>query len=170
MVKPNLLVTYDPAHENSAKLEVEQLLKSVREKVTFLKSNEGVFNLRTKDSRKVVRKLTNLCEKYPYQFNKTFKYIPIDKWSKSSVKNMQRAVKSLAKDIKDKESWMMSVKKRSHRMSERSLILRLTEHVDKPKVDLFNPDKIIKVELIGKEAGFALLNDKEYLRTNKFKQ
>ena len=169
MVKPNLLVTYDPAHESSARFEVEQLLKSVREKATFLKSNEGVFNLRTADSRKVVRKLTNLCEKYPYQFNKTFKYIPIDRWARSNVKDMQRAVKSIAKDIKDKESWMISVKKRKHRMSERSLIMRLTEPVDKPKVDLFNPDKIIKVELVGREAGIALLKDKEFLRTNRFK-
>ena len=169
MAKPNLLVTYDPAHELSAKREVELLLKNVKEKATFLKSHEGVFNLRTKDARKVVVKLANLCDRYPQQFNNTFRYIPIDRWTKSNIKEMQRAVNGFAKGIDEKESWMLSVNKRRHKSSERDLIIKLTGKVNKPKVDLLNPDWIIRVEMLGKEAGFSLLKSSELLITNRYK-
>lgn len=169
-MKPNLLVTYDPAHKEAARLEVEGLLKEVKEKGSILKVKNGVLNLRIKDARKAVRKLTNLCEKHPYKFNKTFRYMPVDKWSKSTIKDMQKTIKSVAKDIKNSESWMLSLNKRDSRFHMRELVLKLTELVEKPKVDLVSPNKIIKVEMLGKEAGIALLKESEFLTTSRFKQ
>ena len=48
-------------------------------------------------------------------------------------------------------------------MHSTELIMKLTEVVDKPKVDLDNPQKIIAVQIIGKKAGLALLNKDEIL-------
>jgi len=41
--------------------------------------------------------------------------------------------------------------------------VELTDVVDKPKVDLDNPDKVIQVEIVGDEAGISLLKEKERL-------
>jgi len=55
----------------------------------------------------------------------------------------------------------MDLHKRHFDMGSTEVIMKLTEVVDKPKVDLENPQKIIEVQIIGKKAGLALLNKDE---------
>ncbi len=50
------------------------------------------------------------------------------------------------------------------------LIMKLTEVVDRPKVDLKNPDKIIRVDIIGNDAAISLLNKDETLNIPALKQ
>jgi tRNA(Ser,Leu) C12 N-acetylase TAN1 len=57
----------------------------------------------------------------------------------------------------------LKVRKVKEKPDEIKLILKLTEVIDRPKVDLQNPDKIIKVEVIGNKAGLALLGKDELL-------
>lgn len=170
LVEANLLVTYDPAHSGSAKAEVDRVLKEVKEDAKYLKSAvEGIFDLRTKDAKKTVKKLSKLCEKDLNKFDKTFHWIPIDKWCKSTIKDMQKTVKKLEKDIKKTEKWKMDIGKRKCEKHEGDLIIKLTEVVNKPNVDLKNPDKIIKVEIIGNKAGLALLKSDELLNIGRLK-
>ena len=49
------------------------------------------------------------------------------------------------------------------------MIMKLTEVIDKPKVDLSNPDKIVQVEIVGKQAGISLLAKDELLEVSKLK-
>ena len=118
-----------------------------------------------KDARKTVKSLLKLCSKKPEFFEKTFHWVPIDKWCKSTVKDMQKVVKKLEKDIKKTEKWKMELNKRHYDKEDTvELILKLTEVVDKPKVDLKKPQKIIKVEIAGNKAGLALLKADEELK------
>jgi tRNA(Ser,Leu) C12 N-acetylase TAN1 len=47
--------------------------------------------------------------------------------------------------------------------------MKLTDVVDRPNVDLNNPDKIIRVDIIGKDAAISLLKKQELLNTSSFK-
>src|SRR3989338_6531327 len=138
MVEANLIVSYDPSHAGSAKQEVENVLKEIKHAFKHLKSDtDGLFNLKVKDARKTVKSLLKLCSKKPEFFEKTFHWVPIDKWCKSTVKDMQKVVKKLEKDIKKTEKWKMELNKRHYDKGDTvELILKLTEVVDKPKVDL----------------------------------
>ena len=49
------------------------------------------------------------------------------------------------------------------------LIMKLTENINHPKVDLKNPQKIVKVEIVGDHAGIALLDKSELLDIPKIK-
>ena len=171
MVEANLIVSYDPSHAGSAKQEVENVLKEVKQRFKHLKQDiDGLFNLRVKDARKTVKGLVKLCSKKPEFFEKTFNWIPVDKWCKSSIKDMQNVVKKLEKDIKKTDKWKMELNKRHYDKGDTvELILKLTEVVDKPKVDLKKPQKIIKVEIVGNKAGLALLKADELLNTIKAK-
>ena len=164
MADANLLVTHDPSRAGSSKEEVEKALKAVKQKGKFLKSEiDGVFNLRVSNPKKLVKSLGKLKNKKK-MFEHTFRWIPIDKWIAANVKTMQKEIKKLQQGIRKTEKWKMDLQKRHFdQMQSTELIMKLTEAVEKPKVDLDNPQKIIEVQIIGKKAGLALLNKDELL-------
>lgn len=163
MAEANLLVTHDSSHAGSAKEEVEKALKSIRQKAKFLKSDvDGVFKLRVGNPKKIVKSLSKLKNKKG-MFEHTFHYVPIEKWTTSNIKAMQKEIKKLQGGIKKTEKWKMDLHKRHFEMPSTELIMKLTEVIDKPKVDLNNPQKIIEVQIMDKRTGLALLNKDEIL-------
>jgi len=171
MVEANLLVTHEPSHIGTAKREVESLMKALKQEAKFLKSDiDGLFNLRVKDPRDIVKKLNKLAKKQIELFDTTFHWTPIDKWCKATVKDMQKTVKGLVKDIKKADKWKMELNKRKTKQHERDLIIKLTSVVDRPNVDLKKPNKIIRVEIVGNKAGLSLLGADELLNIAKMKK
>ena len=163
MVNANLLITHNPSRAGSAKEEVEKAFKAIKQKAKFLKSEiEGVFKLRVGNPNKTVKSLNKLKNKKSI-FEHTFHWVPIDKWTSTNIKAMQKDIKNLQKGIKKTERWKMDLHKRHFDMPSTELIIKLTEIVDKPKVDLDNPQKIIEVQIMGKKAGLALLSKDEIL-------
>ena len=168
MAEANLLVTHDHSHAGSAKEEIEKALKAVKQKAKFLKSEiEGIYKLRVSNAKKLVKSLSKLKSKKG-MFEHTYHWIPIEKWIATNVKAMQKEIKKLQKGIKKTEKWKMDLHKRHfEQINSIELITKLTEVVDKPKVDLNNPQKIIEVQIIGKKTGLALLNKDEILNLAK---
>lgn len=163
MVDANLIVTHDPSHAGSAKEGVENALKAIKQKAKFLKSDiEGIFMLRVGNAKKVTKSLNKLKSKKG-MFEHTHYWVPIEKWVSTNIKSIQKGVKKLQKGIKKTDKWKMDLHKRHFDMGSTELIMVLTEVVDKPEVDLENPQKIIEVQIIGKKAGLALLNKDELL-------
>ena len=171
-MEANLLITFEPTHAGRAKEEVESLLKDAKEKAKYIESGiQGMFGVAVKDARKIVKKAREEAKKNPEKFSVTYHYIPIDKWCKTDIKEMQKIIKDLAKNIKDKEKWKLNLNKRQYdKMHSKELILKLTEVIEKPNVDLDKPDKIIQVEIIGNKAGFALLGKDELLDLSNFRK
>lgn len=165
----NLVVTYDPTHATRARAEVEELLGDSSPK--FMESEfEGVFLLRVNgDAKKIVSKLTQTCQEEPYKFKYTHKWVPVEKWCPTNMQDMGRLVGEMNEKIGMTESWKMELGKRGHDFDTVDLIMKLTEHVSRPKVDLKNPQKIIKVEIIGDRTGVSLLGRDEYLNVTKQK-
>jgi len=160
-----LLITYDPAHLESSREKVENLFKEINLKPKFLKSKyNGIFFLDVNKPRDVVKKLKDISKKNRDLFGRTHRFIPVDKWVKSTVTEMQKAIKSLVPKIKKEERWMMDLEKRHYdKMDFNELIVKLTDVVNREKIDLKKPQKIIKVEIVGKEAGISLLEPGEIL-------
>lgn len=160
-----LLVTYDPAHLESSRERVENLFKEINVKTKFLKSKySGIFLLDVPEPKEAVKKLKEISKKNKELFGKTYRYIPVDKWVNSSVPAMKEAVKALVPGIKKEEKWMMDLEKRHYdKLEFKELIIKLTDVVNREKIDLKKPQKIIKVEIIGSKAGISLLKPDEML-------
>ena len=169
MAEANLIITYDPSHAGSAKEEVDNVLKEIKKKAKHLKSEiDGVFKVNVPNTKKVVKELNKLCKKDSSLFNHTFHWVPVDKWVKTNIKEMQKEIKKFDKGIKKTEKWMMDLNKRHYdKEGTTELIMKLTEVIDKPKVDLKNPQKIVKVEIMGNKAGLSLLDIDELLKVPK---
>jgi len=171
MPDANLLITFDPAHSKKAEDEVRTLLKQAGENAKFLPCKiEGVFLLRTKkEPRGLVKQLRKLGQAKNVFVN-TFRWTPIDKWVKTDVKSLGKALKDFDKKMDPAKSWKLDLaKRRFDKASATELVLKLTENINKPKVDLENPDVIIKVEVMGSKTGLALLASDEILDTTALK-
>ncbi len=165
MAKANLLVTHDPNHVGLAKEEITVILKQLKTEPEFLKSEiDGLFQITIKEPKEIVKKLVEICKKDRVMFRTTFRWFPVDNWCKSTIEDMKKTIKGLVKDIKEKDKWKMDITKRCYeKYHTTELIMKLTDVVDRPNVDLKNPDKIIKVDIIGNDAGISLLNKDEIL-------
>ncbi len=172
MAKANLLVTHDPNHAGLAREEIVAVLKQLKTEPEFLKSEiEGLFQLSITKPRDVIKKLIAMCKKDTSLFRMTFHWVPVDSWCKSTIEDMQKTIKGLVKDIKEKDKWKMDIAKRSYeKYNTTELIMKLTDVVDRPKVDLKNPDKIIRVDIIGNDAGISLLTKDEMLNIPALKK
>ena len=101
MVKANLIVSYDPSHISSAKDEVSNILKDIKGEAKFLKPNiDGVFEINVKNAKNTVKKLNKEFAKRKKLFERTFHWVPIDKWCKAEIKKMQAEIKKFAKKVK----------------------------------------------------------------------
>lgn len=164
-----MIVTYDPTHASKAKEEAEELLQDLGGAKFQESEFEGVFLLHTKEPKKITKKLTEILKDEPYKFKYTFRWIPVDKWCSSKLLDMSQALKEIDSKIGEHESWKMDLGKRGFEGDTIQLIMKLTESINKPNVNLKNPDKIIKIEIIGELAGISLLNPDEYLNIAKVK-
>lgn len=170
----NLLVTFDYGVYMGARSEVIDVLREVGEESPRLLSSDvkGLFQLRVDgDPKEATRKLDALCRRDPSRFWYTYHWIPVEKWCPSTIEDMSEVVNELAERIRPEERWRMNVNKRFyHDHHTRELIEKLAQHVDKPNVDLENPDKIIRIEIIGGRAGLSLLTLKEAFSVNAVKK
>ncbi len=167
----NLLVTYDPTHVGKAEEEVRALLGKLEEEVQIYDSNvEGVFLLRVEDSKVVVKKLRELCKEDPSRFNYTFHWVPVEKWCPASLVEISKIMKEFDEKMDPDKSWKLELAKRYFEMGTTELIMKLTENIDKPKVDLKTPEIIISVQILGDKAGLSLLDSDEFLNVPKFKK
>ena len=168
----NLLVTFDPTHIESAKKEIAEMLKSIKEKAEILTAEEGLAEVSVGNARKAVAELEKIAKKDLEKFPHTMQWIPIDIWCKNAIADMQKHLKGFEKDIGKDERWKMELKTRKlkEKPDELKLILKLTEVIDRKKVDLEKPEKIVKVEIIGNKAGLALLKKNELLNIARLKQ
>jgi len=164
----NLLVSYEPAREFSAKQELESLLKELKEEAKFIPlRTQGLFVLKVSNGKKVIKRLGNMHKKNPKRFKLTFNYKPIDIWTTSDIRDMQRAMKKLAPKIRKDDKWCLQLNKRNYKGDSYSLVLKLTEHIDRGKVSLDNPEKIILAEMMGNRAAFSLVHQESLLSTAK---
>ncbi len=170
-MESNLIISFDPAHAGKAQSEAEALLKEAGEKAEFLKSEiEGLFLVKTSsDPKKVTKKLLEICKGDPNKFVHTFHWTPIEKWYASDMAELQVAMAEIDKKMDPAKKWRMDLSKRQYDGKTTDLIMKLTEKIGKPKVDLKDPELIVKVEIIGKKAGVSLLNADEYLNVPKIK-
>ncbi|MEM2933046.1 MAG: THUMP domain-containing protein [Candidatus Pacearchaeota archaeon] len=170
MAEINLLVTFDPVHQESAKKEIEALLEEIDKSGKIMKISDGLAQLTVKDARKLIDKLFEIIKKDVEKFNYTFSWWPVDAWCKAEIKEMQKTIAEIQKGIKNEEKWKMELAKRETKKEyPKDLIIKLTDVVNKPKVDLSNPDKIIKVEIIGDKAAITLIEKNKVFNTRNFK-
>ncbi len=119
----------------------------------------GLSGVRTSlDTRQVIASLKQKFASDRNTIRFTFKWIPIDLWCDSStLESIKQALSTLSKKILPGEKWMMHVEKRRYVSYHKAEIIKELASLIHEKVDLKNSDKIVWIEIVGKQAGISII-------------
>jgi len=156
----NLLVSCSWGFYGKAKREIIHILEALGDESPLVKRTiaEGIIGAKTRlDTREVVYGLRRLFNEDPFAFQHTLKWVPVELWTLSDMDSMKEGVRKLRNRIHAGERWRMTVEKRRYSLHHKIEIIReLADLVDE-KVDLENPEKILRVDIIGRYAGMSVL-------------
>jgi tRNA acetyltransferase TAN1 len=92
---------------------------------------------------------------------------PVDLWTAPTIADLKGAVSSLMGQIKPGEKWGMEVELRRFTALHRLEIIEpLAELIDE-KVDLRNPDKMVRIEVLGNAAAVSVLKAEDGFSLHK---
>jgi len=110
------------------------------------------------DAKKLILKIRQILKKDPHFFQFILKIIPIDFICETNVKILANLIQEHSKTfIKEGDSFKIVLKRRKHEKIDRNnLIERIANQINN-KVDLENPDKVIRLEVLGNFCGVSFL-------------
>lgn len=166
----NLLVSCPWTMIGRARREIIYLLGLLGDEEPVVERTlaRGIIGVKTRlDSREAVRQLKILFDKDPGGFQYTLKWVPVDLWTGSDIESMRIAVEKVKDRIRPGERWRMTVEKRRYTLYHRIDIIRMLAELIDEKVDLENPDKILRLDIIGRFAAVSVLSPHEVFSPTK---
>lgn len=166
----NLLVSCPWTMIWRAKREIADTLKLLGDEQPLIKHTmaRGIIGVKTHlDSREVVQGLQKLFTKDPLALQYTLKWVPTDFWTNSDMDSMKEAVLNIRVKIHEGERWRMTVEKRRYTRYHKIEIIKELAELIQEEVDLKNPDKIVRIDIIGKYAAVSVLSPNEIFSTTK---
>ena len=166
----NLLVSCSWSTYRKAKKGILQVLELLGDKQPFVKPTlaQGIIGVKTSSNPKqVVRELQRLFNDEQFVFDYTLKWVPVDLWTFSDIESMKKVVADLRDKIQPGERWHITLEKRRYTLYHKIDIIRELAQLIDEKVDLEKPDKILRVDIIGKYAGISVLSPRDIFSTTK---
>lgn len=164
MYSYNLLVSYRFNEFQQAKDEIFNLLVELGDSDPVVQKTDvkGIIGVKTKlKSREVISKIRQLFHSDAQKVQHAVKWVPVDNWSDSELETMLQTVKKIKDQINEDETWAMDLEKRkypAHHVYQ--IVTKLAEPFSQ-KVDLKKPDKYLRVDIIGEQAGISVLKPEE---------
>jgi len=166
----NLLISCSWGVYGKAKKEIIHILEVLGDESPIVKRTiaEGIIGVKTRlDSREVVSGLRRMFNEDPLAFQYTLKWVPVDIWTLSDMDSMKEEVRKLRNKIQAGERWRMTVEKRRYSLHHKIEVIRELADLIDEKVDLKNPEKILRVDIIGRYAGISVLTPQEVFSVAK---
>lgn len=156
----NFLVSCSWGAYGRAKREIAHILEMLGDESPIVRRTiaQGIMGVKTGlDSREVVCGLRRLFDEDPFGFQYTLKWVPVDLWTLSDMDSMKEGVRKLRNKIHVGERWRMIVEKRRYSLHHKIEVIKELADLVNEKVELENPEKILRVDIIGRYAGISVL-------------
>jgi tRNA acetyltransferase TAN1 len=157
----NLLISTSRYNEVNAKAELWFSLLICGDKYPIISNLgfPGLFSaLSNIEGKVIISKLKEILSADPNFFQYILKIIPIDFICDLDIETISQIIEDNYKNyIKDHESFKISLKRRKSELIERNLLIESASKNVNNRVNLDNPDKIIRIELLGNFCGISFL-------------
>jgi len=167
----NLLITTSRGNEEDACSEIWYLLGEIGDSATKV-DKTGITGLVAAKTAfnpfEVIEKFRKILKERPYEFRYILRIIPIEKVMRTDLGEIERTVTEMASNIKENESFRVTVEKRFTDTSTKDIIEAAATNIER-KVDLSNPDKIILIEVVGGLTGISIIRPEQILAVMKEK-
>jgi tRNA acetyltransferase TAN1 len=110
----------------------------------------------TLDPIEAIEKFRGILQERPYEFRYSLRIIPIQKVVPTNLEQIKAAAIELGKNVKESESFRVTVEKRFTSIHSRDIIEAIATNI-KNKVNLENPDKTFLIEVLGAYTGVSVL-------------
>jgi tRNA acetyltransferase TAN1 len=166
----NLLVSCPWGWYGKAKAEIARILAENGDKQPIVQMTlaRGIIGVKTHlNPRSVVQFLRTIFEKNPSAIQHTLKWVPVDLWTNSDIESIKGGVARLRDAIGPNETWRMTVETRRYTTLHKiDIIKKAAELIDR-RVDLENPKKIVRIDILGNQAGISVLKPEEIFSVMK---
>lgn len=157
--------------ENDALAELDFLIHQVfpENKLNYGKTivNGLVWgNIVDVDPVLAVHRIKDFVTEKGFTLQFLLKFVPIQKVMETNFDEIERYVLSQVDQIRDDEKYKIIVNKRRIHNEKIEIIERIAKNIHKT-VDLDHPDKIIRLEIIGKYTGISILKEDDVFSVGK---
>ncbi len=171
----NLLVSTSRFNEVNAKAEIWFTLLMCGDKYPIISGIKypGLITAATNiDNKEVMFKIKKILENDSKFFQFILKISPIDYVCETNLKIIKAIVEKYYPLYLNKEdSFKIELKRRKNEIIKRDAIIESVAKIVNNRVDLDNPDKILRIELLGNVSGISFLNpDDSIVIHNKYNE
>ena len=171
----NLLVSTSRFNEVNAKAEIWFTLLMCGDKYPIILGIKfpGLITATTNiDNKEVILKIKKILEKDSNFFQFILKIVPINYVCETKLNVIKDIVEKYYHLYLNKEdSFKIEMKRRKNEIIKRDTIIESLAKIINNRVDLDNPDKILRIELLGNVSGISFLNpDDIIIIHNKYNQ
>ncbi len=160
----DLLVSYPWNHYVHARREITHTLRRFGDENPAVKRT-GVHGVALVHTSLEPRDVTRRCKELFHAekvFEFAIKWVPVDYWCDANLDEIKKVIEENVKDrIKENETWGMKVEKRRWREYHTDEIVEYLAKSIERKVNLKNPDKIVRIDVVGEKAAVSLLKPGE---------
>ncbi len=169
-----LLVSCDRGFERDAASEAWWVLSSLLEHKTIdadLTEVPGlVFTKVDIDPREIMEDLRVFLIKNLDEIRYCLKFIPIQDWCKTDLNLICRKVAEKSNEISKADRWRIVLTKRYNSLKREDIIKQVALRIPHGKVDLNNPNKIVRIEIVGKNTGISIHQPDQIISIEKLKR
>ena len=116
------------------------------------------------DAKIAIRKIRKILKENPNFFQYILKIIPIDFVCETNSKILANLIQDQHKTfINERDSFKIVLKRRKHEKIERNALNERIAIGINNQVDLENPDKVIRIEILGNFSGVSFLQKKDII-------
>lgn len=117
------------------------------------------------DAKIVIKKIKAILNDDPNFFKFILKIVPIDYVCETNLKVISQIVENHYMEFIEKtDTFKIDLKRRNNDIIDRDRLIEYVANNIQNQVNLENPDKIIRIELLGNFCGIAFLKPEEILR------
>jgi len=169
----NLLVSSPRYNETNAKAELWFTMLICDDPYPIISDLEfqGLITaLTSKNVFKIIEKIRKILVEQPYFFSYVLKIIPIQFVCEIDLNQIEKIIEeNYSKFISEGEKFRIKLRRRKNKLVKRkTLIESVAKYIDNP-VDLENPEKIVRIELLKNICGISFLKPGDIISPkNKF--
>lgn len=165
----NLLVSTSRFNEDNAKAEIWFTLLNCGDRYSIISNLDFsglIVVVTTLNHRNVISKIKRILIKDPNFFQYILKIIPIDYVCQTHINTIKIIIQNHYRDyIQSDDSFMIELNRRKNDLIDRDSFIESIAKVIDNKVNLENPDKIIRIEILRNVTGISFLQQEDVIKT-----
>jgi tRNA acetyltransferase TAN1 len=168
----NLIITCPRHFEEEAGQEIQKIISMFGddESKIIITDMPGILTAETVlEPLDIIQKLREKIVDEPWSIRYCLRIIPIQGNCSADINEITDEILKNIGEIKTDDSYRITIEKRNSNISSDEIISNIAKNISN-KVSLSNPDWILLVEIIGKQAGVAVIPNNAILSVEKVKR